>query len=414
MKRHVESSSLSDEVVVQKFGGTSLATQEAREKAVATILNSYLTGFKVVVVVSAMGRYPDPYATDTLIKLLNQTSLQSSSAIQDLLLSCGEVISACIVGQMLENKKIPVAVLSWHYVGIITDSYHGNAWPLAADITRIREELAKSKVVILPGFQGVTPNRHITTLGRGGSDLTAIVLGAALETKKVEIYTDVDGVKTADPNIIPNARTLPEITYEEMGELANNGAKVMHARAVALAIQEEVPITISQTGNNLKGTKVVKRLVKPEKIITGIAHVAPMAFAKVKFSSINSQKETKELLTAFANSKISLDMIHITQEHAYFIFKEEYLRSGHSILGKKESTIEKGFAKISIVGAGMRGVPGIMAQIIEALEKEGISIYHSTDSHITISCLVKEEELKKAVNALINQFKLNGEPKSNA
>lgn len=396
-------------IVVQKFGGTSLATPEGREKAVQQILNCKAKGHPVVVVVSAMGRHPEPYATDTLIQLMSTIRTPPNPAIKDLLLSCGEVISACIMGQLLEATGTSVAVLPWHTLGIVTDAYFGDALPRLADVTRVKEELTTGKIVVLPGFQGNTSRGDITTLGRGGSDLTAVVIGAALGAENVEIFTDVDGVKVADPNILPGAPTLADVTYEELGELAYHGAKVVHSKAVALATQERVPLTIKATNSNSPGTRVVHKLTAAGNIVTGIAHVGPVAFAKAVLAPGQSPKDFRDILDLFARSRISLDMIHISQDHAYFIFKEELLTRGKIVLDSfpGTTTVESGYAKVSIVGAGMWGIPGIMAQVLDALQEACIPLLHSTDSYITISCLVPNKDLSKAVEVLADKFKLS-------
>lgn len=398
-------------VVVLKFGGTSLANEESRLKAVEHIRKSQASGFATVVVVSAMGRFPDPYATDTLLRLITQISSSPNPAIKDLLMSCGEVISACMIGQLLDNAGIPASVLPWQALGIITDNSFGDANPRLADVTRLRKELSDNKVVVLPGFQGNTKEGDITTLGRGGSDLTAVVLGAALGAEIVKIFTDVDGVKIADPKILPRACTLSEITYEEMGELAHNGAKVIHSKAAAFASEERVPLTIRSTISDLPGTQIVHKLSSSNRLITSIAHISPFAFVKIQLPEERPCQVAKLILDAFASSNISLDMIHISKEQIYFIFKEELMSRGRAILKNigAFSSMEGGYAKVSVVGAGMRGVPGVMMKLVDALQNADIPLYHSTDSHITISCLIPQSDLKNAVNVIANKFNLTGE-----
>lgn len=398
-------------IAVLKFGGTSLASHESRLKAVEHIRKRKDNGFATVVVVSAIGRNPEPYATDTLINLITGISSSPNPAIKDLLMSCGEVISACIVGQLLENAGFSVTVIPWQALGIITDRSFGDALPRLADVTRVHKELSNGKIAVLPGFQGNTPDGDITTLGRGGSDFTAVAVGAALGAETVDIFTDVDGVKTADPDILPDALTLNEITYEEMGELAHHGAKVIHSKAAAFASQERVPLTIRSTAGNVPGTQIVHKLSSAGRVVTGIAHVFPVAFVKINLLDKNPCQTARLILDAFAASNISLDMIHISKEQIYFIFKEELMPAGRAILKdfSGASSMEGGYAKVSVVGAGMRGVPGIMMKMIDALHNANIPLYHSTDSHITISCLVPQSDLKNAVIAIANKFNLTGE-----
>src|SRR5699024_8876213 len=241
-------------IVVQKFGGTSLANDENREKVVEKIIEKYNKNYNIIVVVSAIGRAGNPYATDSLLDLVDKTFLDNREI--DLLLSCGETISAVVLSNLLNKKGLKSKVFTGYQAGITTDENFGDAEITKIEPTKLIETLNKNEIAIVTGFQGMTTDKEITTLGRGGSDISAIALGKALSCESVEIYTDVDGVMTADPNIVPTAKVLETMCYSEVYQLAEDGAKVIHPKAIEIAQQYNVPVKIKNTFSNSSGTTI--------------------------------------------------------------------------------------------------------------------------------------------------------------
>ncbi len=282
---------------------------------------------------------------------------------------------------------------------------------------RLRAELEKFDVVVVAGFQGAAKNGDITTIGRGGSDTSAAAIGAALEAERIDIFTDVDGIMTADPRIVGNARPLSEVTYTEVCNLAYQGAKVIHPRAVEIAMQAEVPIRIRSTYSDSLGT-LVTVLNKEhnvngftERIVTGIAHVSNVTQIKV-FAKKNQYNLQAEVFKAMANEKISVDFINISPNGVVYTVSDEMAKHAIEVLNAlgHEPVVEQECAKVSVVGAGIAGVPGVTSKIVTALSDEGVRILQSADSHTTIWILVKQEELVKSVNALHAAFQLEQEP----
>ncbi|MBM7623455.1 aspartate kinase [Sporohalobacter salinus] len=402
-------------ILVQKFGGSSLGTPEKRDLVVDKIIDSINQGYKPVVVVSAMGCAGAPYATDTLINLAKESYGYINPRDKDLLMSCGEVISTVVVGQKLKSRGYDYQALTGAQAGIITDDNYGDTKILEVNPDRISQALEDDLIPIVAGFQGITETGEITTLGRGGSDTTACVLGAALHAEMVEIYTDVEGVMTADPDLVPDAKTLKHITYTEVGELAYQGAKVIHPRAVEIAKLEEVPVAIKSTFSNEVGTVISSKLkqtdkmdIKGDQLVAGVASRTNVSLVKV------IPREEKEFATdldcfeALAQAGISVDFINARSEMITFIVSSELVEKTEEVLVKTEYNYEisNNLIKISVVGAGMTGQPGVMSKVVQALEKNGVSIYQTTDSHTTISCLIKKDDEKKALCALHDQFNL--------
>lgn len=243
-------------ILVQKFGGTSVAKPEQRERVVHHVRKALAGGYRVVVVVSAMGRKGEPYATDTLLELPKQYGNQIAPREKDLLMSCGEIISATTLSTLFHQREIDNVVLTGGQAGIITNNQHTNAQIVTVNPKRVLRELEKGKVVIVTGFQGSTTDGEMTTLGRGGSDTTATALGGALRAECVDIFTDVEGIMTADPRIVKDATQLDKVTYTEICNLAFQGAKVIHPRAVEIAMQTNVPIRVRATMSDHPGTLV--------------------------------------------------------------------------------------------------------------------------------------------------------------
>ncbi|MFV9509798.1 aspartate kinase [Tepidibacillus sp. LV47] len=401
-------------IIVQKFGGTSVATKVARERVIEHIKNELNSGNQVVVVVSAMGRKGDPYATDTLIDHIKQNDNRLQKREMDLLLSCGEIISAATLSSMLHARGIDNVVLLGGQAGIVTNDNFTNAQIKTIHPKRIYEGLEQNKVVIVTGFQGMTDQGDITTLGRGGSDTTATALGVALHADMVDIFTDVNGIMSADPRIVQNPEHLKVITYEEICNLAYQGAKVIHPRAVEIAMEEQIPIRVRSTFSDDEGTLVttlaeVKKRAKKsninERIITGIAHVPNIAQIKV-YAKEGQYDLQLRVFNAMAEHKISVDFINVNLMGVAFTVHEDELDQAIKVLSDMgyEPQVTRNCAKISVIGAGMAGVPGVMAKIVKALTDQDIQILQSADSHTTIWVLVHGENMEKAVTALHQAF----------
>lgn len=400
-------------IVVQKFGGTSVKNEEGRSHALRHIKNAVHEGFKVVVVVSAMGRKGDPYATDTLLSLVGAPLAKINKRETDLLLSCGEVISSVVFTNMLLENELTATALTGAQAGFRTNHDHMNAKIIDMKCERLKNELELHDVVVVAGFQGSARNGDTTTIGRGGSDTSAAALGSALNAEWIDIFTDVEGIMTADPRIAQNARSLDVVTYTEVCNMAYQGAKVIHPRAVEIAMQSKIPIRIRSTYTDGLGTLVTAVTKQSrgtdikERPVTGIAHVANITQIKV-VAKENQYDLQSEVFKAMAKEGISVDFINIYPHGVTYTVTEEMTDKAIQILNGlgHEPKVERGCAKVSVVGAGMQGVPGVASKIVTALSEQGIRIMQSADSHTTIWVLVEQEDLPKAVNALHDAFHL--------
>lgn len=403
-------------IIIQKFGGTSVRDEKSRKYALRHIERALADGYKVVVVVSAMGRKGDPYATDTLLSLIGGNNSKISKNEQDLLLSCGETISSVVFTNMLLENDIKAAALTGGQAGFRTNNDHTNAKIIEMKVDRLLRELEQVDVVVVAGFQGTAKNGDVTTIGRGGSDTSAAALGAALNAEWIDIYTDVEGVMTADPRVAENARPLSIVTYTEVCNMAYQGAKVIHPRAVEIAMQAKVPIRIRSTYSDNLGT-LVTTLNKDnrgsdikERLVTGIAHVSNVTQIKV-FAKKDQYNLQAEVFKAMANEKISVDFINISPNGVVYTVTDEMSDRAIQVLQQlgHEPAVERSCAKVSVVGAGIAGVPGVTSKIVTTLSEQGVRILQSADSHTTIWVLVKQEELTKSVNALHDAFQLEEE-----
>ncbi|KKK39550.1 aspartate kinase [Mesobacillus campisalis] len=400
-------------IVVQKFGGTSVRDEKSRFHAIKHIKQAIEDGNKAVVVVSAMGRKGEPYATDTLLSLVGGTTGSLKPREVDLLLSCGEIISSVVFTDALHREGIRATALTGAQAGFLTNGDHTGAKILEMKCERLLKELESVDVAVVAGFQGAAPNGDVTTIGRGGSDTSAAALGAALNAEFIDIFTDVEGIMTADPRIAENARPLSVVTYTEVCNMAYQGAKVIHPRAVEIAMQAKVPIRIRSTYSDSLGTLVTAGMKQnkgsdiKERPVTGIAHMASVTQVKV-FARKDQYNLQSEVFKAMANENISVDFINISPNGVVYTVSEEMTERALDVLRTlgHEPQIERNCAKVSVVGAGMAGVPGVTSKIVTALSEKGIRILQSADSHTTIWVLVKEEDLVLAVNALHDAFQL--------
>lgn len=405
-------------ILVQKFGGTSVASTEGRRAVVGKVKEAVASGFLPVVVVSAMGRAGDPYATDTLLKLAGMEGGRPEPRELDLILSCGETIAVVVVVQALKSAGLDAVAFTGGQAGIMTDNLFGNARILEIRPEALVNTLSDGKVAVVAGFQGVAPGGDVTTLGRGGSDTTAAALGAALKAELVEIFTDVDGVMTADPRLVPHAKPMTTMTYAEICEMAHLGAKVVHPRAVEIAMEGRVPLRIRSTFSAAEGTLITDGRslagveIRSDRVVTGLAHVGQVALVKITTEQdVNETGKAVEIFNTMANAGISVDMIHVSPLAVNFIVNEDRVPNAIALLKGLGLNVEAepALAKVSVVGAGMRGVPGVMARVVSGLNRVGVAILQSADSHTNISCLVRMAEMVRALEALHDEFGLGGE-----
>ncbi len=404
-------------IVVQKFGGTCLETCEKREMACDRIAEALHGGYKVCAVVSAMGRRGEPYATDTLISLARGVSPEVAPRELDLLVSCGEIISAVLMVQELRARDIPAMALSGGQAGIITDTTFGEANILSIDTGHLQRHLDEGKVVVVAGFQGRADSGDITTLGRGGSDTTATALGAALDAAYVEIYTDVEGIMTADPRVVHSAKTIPLATYDEVTQLAWEGAKVIHPRAVEIAHRAQVPVWVRGLRKDSKktlltgGEKQNNPWLVPGngKPVTGVTYRADLAQVVIDRPEDPDESASFPTSAFDALKDISLDLINVFPDKISFVIPQDRVRDAQGRLRPLKLSVQvlDNKAKVTVVGYGMHGLPGVMDTVISALSREKIGVLASSDSNITIACLIDQEHLKAAVNALHSAFHLS-------
>lgn len=401
-------------ILVQKFGGTSLSTAHAREHVIGHIQDALINHYKLVVVVSAMGRKGEPYATDTLLDLVRKNGDGLPARELDMLMGCGELISAVHLCSLLQATGISSTVLTGGQAGILTNDVHGNAQIVAMQPNRILELLEQDKVVIVTGFQGKTSQDELTTLGRGGSDTSATALGAALKAEIVDIFTDVNGILTADPRIVEDAKPLVRVSFAEICNMAHNGAKVIHPRAVEVAMQANIPIRVRSTFSKEEGTLVTFSDSIPtdmsqvkDRFVTGIAHFTNIT--QIHVAAVEGQFDLQlRVFKTMALHQISVDFINVNPSGVvYTVFDHEAERALKLLRSQGyDPKAVSGCAKVSVIGGGMNGVPGIMAQIVEALTVEDIRILQSADSNTTIWVLVHGVDMIKSVRALHHKFNL--------
>ncbi len=401
-------------MIVQKYGGTSVGSAARIRRVSRRIAETVARGERVVAVVSAMG-----HTTDRLIELARKVSSDPPARELDMLVANGETITAPLVAMCLQGMGVPAVSLTGQQAGIRTGPQHSRARIREIDPTRIRRALDQGMVVVVAGFQGITDELEITTLGRGGSDTTAVALAAALDAGVCEIYTDVDGILTADPRVVEEARLLPYISYEEILELAAVGARVMHPRAVEIGELYGVPIHVRSSFNRRPGTMIVAHVPMEERNrVRGVAHETNVA----KITVLGVPDRPGVAATIFeplAEAGISVDVIVqnvSTQGHTDLTFSvaETELRQAVSLVeaaaagvGARRVESSGGVAKVSIVGTGMLGTPGIAARMFRTLADAGVNIEMISTSEIRITCLVARSEAERSVRALHRAFELD-------
>lgn len=387
-------------LIVQKYGGSSVADKAAVQNAASRIAESFREGNKVVVVVSAQGN-----TTDELLKYASDMNPEASERELDMILSTGEQLSAALMAITLNAMNIPAISLNAWQLGIVTTENYGNAKIEAVCSKRIKEELEKGNVVIAAGFQGINKNGDITTLGRGGSDTTAVALAAALEADKCEIYTDVDGVFTADPRVVKDAVKLKSISYEEMLDYTTMGAKVLHNRSVELAKRYNVPLTVRSSFSKNEGTSVCAE--GGHRVVSGIASDKNTALISITEMD-NIPGAANGVFSLLAKKGISVDIILCsgTGEISFTVAKRDMKAAVETIKGSVKGKIETNdrLSKVSVIGAGLETNPGVVSSLLEAIYEENINIEMITTSEIKISLLIDKNDEERAVRAIHNKF----------
>lgn len=403
-------------VIVQKFGGTSVADTDKIKNVARTVIKEKNNGNDVVVVVSAMG-----HTTDYLVKMAKDLCPNPSGREMDMLLSTGEGVSIALLAMAIQSQGYDAVSFNAMQIGIMTENVHSKARIVDIKTDKLKQNLKDGKIIVVAGFQGVTEDGEITTLGRGGSDTSAVALAAALNAERCDIYTDVEGVYTTDPRIVPKATRLDEISYEEMLELAHAGANVLHPRSVETAKQFNVPLRVRSSfkTDNL-GTLILgvdkMEIYKP---VTGVA--ADLSQARIVVCDVpDVPGQAAKLFGKLAKEHISVDMIiqsyarkvSNTNDIAFTIDSADLEKTIKTLEEMKKELncgdiqINDNIAKVSIVGAGMIDRPGIASTMFETLAKLGVNIKMISTSEIKISCLVSKDDAHRALKALHEEFEL--------
>lgn len=403
-------------IIVQKFGGTSVADAEKIKNVAQNVIREKKLGNDVVVIVSAMG-----HTTDHLLKLAKEVNPSLPPRELDMLLSTGEQVSISLLAMAIQGAGYDSVSLNAMQIGIMTEKIHNAARIIDIKTDRIKKELSQGKIIIVAGFQGITEDNEITTLGRGGSDTSAVAIAGALNAKRCDIYTDVEGVYTTDPRVVPNATSLEKISYEEMLELARVGANVLHPRAVETAMHAKVPLRVRSTFNiENMGTLILGvEEMEINKPVTGVA--SDESQTRIVICDIPDYPgNAAKIFSHLADNDISVDMIiqsyarsgSNTNDVAFTVYNNqlqkaiELLEIAKEELNAQKIHIDEDIAKVSIVGAGMIDRPGIAATMFKALAQKGINIKMIATSEIKISCLVAKKYAKEAVQILHEVFEL--------
>ncbi len=402
---------------VQKFGGTSIGSLERIQQVAHLIAKTYRDGHQLVVVLSAMSG-----ETNRLIKMAKELSADPDDREMDVLLSSGERVTIALMAMMLKSLGIKARSFTGRQVGIVTDGAHTKARVSRVDTKRVLTALRDGVIPIVAGFQGINEASDVTTLGRGGSDLTAVALAAALKADTCFIYTDVDGIYTADPHMVPSARKLEKISYEEMLELASLGANVLQTRSVELAAKHQVPVEVRSSFQDGPGTRVVKEDADMEQVlVSGVAGDCHQA--KVTVVGVPDRPGiAAKIFVAIAESAINVDMIiqNVSQDSLTdisFTVPRGELKSAMSLIqdlakaiGARTVEVNEAIAKVSLVGVGMRSHSGIAARMFATLSRDGINIMMISTSEIKISCVIEEKYMELAVRGLHQEFGLEKSP----
>ena len=405
-------------IIVQKFGGTSTRSIETREHMYKNIIREHDKGNKVVAVVSAMGRYDDPYATDTLLSIVHTDQLTDEEI--DRLTSIGETISTLVVKSELAKIGYTVETVTNAELGILTDSHHQNATITTVEGKHILDKLKNADIVICPGFQGYSQNGKITTLGRGGSDLSAVAIGVAIDANEVEIYSDVNGIYTADPRIVPDAKKLNYISYAEMLELSNNGAKVLNHRCVQLAAKHDIVIHARSSFDESQGTYVLgdEKIMKDhlnQFIISGITgsqnearitlvgvdakiNGAGELFEKISDANVNVNVFNQALV---GGGRMDISLIINDKDVPAVV---EVINDLKDTLQAKKTIVRGNIGKVAVIGVGIKNNKGMFQKVYNTLMSHDINVEMTSCSEINISCYIDRDDVKKAQVLLHEAF----------
>lgn len=405
-------------IIVQKFGGTSTRSIETREHMYKNIIREHDKGNKVVAVVSAMGRYDDPYATDTLLSIVHTDQLTDEEI--DRLTSIGETISTLVVKSELAKKGYVVDTVTNTELGILTDSHHQNATITTVEGKHILDKLKNADIVICPGFQGYSQNGKITTLGRGGSDLSAVAIGVAIDANEVEIYSDVNGIYTADPRIVPDAMKLNYISYSEMLELSKNGAKVLNHRCVQLAAKHDIVIHARSSFDESQGTYVLgdEKIMKDhlnQFIISGITgsqnearitlvgvdakvNGAGELFEKIADANVNVNVFSQALV---GGGRMDISLIINDKDVPAVV---EVINDLKETLQAKKTIVRGNIGKVAVIGVGIKNNKGMFQKVYNTLVSHDINVEMTSCSEINISCYIDRDDVKRAQVLLHEAF----------
>lgn len=400
-------------LIVQKFGGSSVANVERIQNVAKRVIEYKKKGYGIVVVVSALGD-----TTDELIGLADKINNNPSEREMDMLLSTGEQISVALLAMAIHKLGFEAISFTGTQVGIITDSAHTRARIIKINTERIKQALGAGNIVIVAGFQGVNMNQDITTLGRGGSDLTAVALAKELKADECEIYTDVKGIYTTDPRIEPKARKIKAITYDEMLEMASLGAQVMQARSIEVAKKFNVPIHVRSSIEKDSGTMIIKEVKAMEEVVVS-AVTLNKGESKITICNVPDRPGiAAKIFNELADKGVSVDMIvqnvsHLRQTDISFTVSKAEAQKALKIIRKTAAILKAGeiiedgdIARISIVGVGMKSHPGVAGKMFEILAKNKVNIEMISTSDISISCIVEKKFAETAVRALHDKFGL--------
>ncbi|MFA4888403.1 MAG: aspartate kinase [Candidatus Omnitrophota bacterium] len=404
---------MSKALIVQKFGGSSVANVERIQNVAKRVAGYHKRGYEQVVVVSALGD-----TTDELIELAHKINREPSEREMDMLLSTGEQISVALLAMALQKLGCPAISFTGLQVGILTDTSHTRARIIRINTDKIKEELKKGRVVIVAGFQGVTMNQDITTLGRGGSDLTAVALAKELKAVECEIYTDVEGIFTTDPRIEPKAKKLAQITYDEMLEMASLGAQVMQARSIEVAKKFDVPIHVRSSMSEIEGTMIIKEVKRMEDVLVNGVTLNKNE-AKITICEVPDKPGVAaRIFSTLSLAGVSVDMIVQNVSHtrktdiSFTVNKAEISKTLRMVkkvsaqIGTGEVLSDEDIARVSIVGVGMKSHPGVAAAMFGILAEHKINIEMISTSDISISCIIQKKFAETAVRALHEKFGL--------
>lgn len=439
-----------------KFGGTSVRTAEARHTAALKVLSAKEQGFWPIVVVSAIGRKGMPYATDTLVELLAEIDPDSPPEPRemDMIMACGEILSSAVFAQTLKSVGCPAMSFRGGQAGIRTDGVYGAARILSINPLGLIEACKRGYVPVVCGFQGVwvkggLPGAELTTLGRGGSDTTASALGAALKADTVEIFTDVDGVKTADPDFVPDAPTLSRVTYDEVAEIAHLGAKVLHPRAAEIAMKFDIPLWVKSTFSEAPGTEILPDKALPGRRVTGVTHSGKLVYMAVSLTDVRPEHHrtfTASLYDALAKYKINVYMTNLNPTSVGFAVSRDQFAEVQDMLdalvlpmhGESKTVylvqssekpsrafetqqkllepfgetrvvkvqVTEGCTMVSVVANEYLQRPGVFYDVLRTLNDAQIPVLQCSDGDHSLSCLLSESELRRAVQLLHDKFEL--------